>query len=54
MDNSNALSGMIISLYWPVGDEMLKEKEKQLLERIDTIGSYLLVAGVVLALVYMR
>ncbi len=33
---------------------MTKEKEEKLLNAIDTIGSFMLVMGVVLALIFLR
>jgi len=47
-------SAVILVAYHHKGYAMTKEREKILLEKIDTVGTYLLVLGIVLALVFVR
>jgi hypothetical protein len=54
MTLSKIFFGGILVAYHHKGCAMTKEKEKMVLEKIDTVGSYLLVLGIVLALVFAR
>ena len=45
---------VILILYQHKGHEMRKEKEEILLNKIENIGTFILVSGVFLALIFLR